>query len=118
MQRNMEVSQFEIQQMAQQVQQMRQELQDKSRNYNASHPDMVQLNEAIRRADNEMRASVEQLKAQQASHNQGGSFLAALVAAGYGSLSVDEIIPRAAQCGRIRQLLMLDRRLWRGKTFG
>jgi beta-lactamase regulating signal transducer with metallopeptidase domain len=90
--RDMEIRQFEIQRMAQQVQQMRQQLQDKSRIYNGNHPDMVQLNDDIRRAENEMRASVEQLRAQQVNHNQSGSFLAALVAAGYGNLSVDEII--------------------------
>ena len=84
------------------------ELEERSRTLAPNHPDMIRLAEQIRAAEAAVQAQKAQLFAMQAQQRAqieqaradeqnrasapGGSFLAALVAAGYGNLSVDEII--------------------------
>ena len=83
-------------------------IEQRSRTYTPAHPDMVRLAEQIRAAQVAMQLQKAQMAAMQAQMQvqlerrradeqnraaaPGGSFLAALVAAGYGDLSVDDII--------------------------
>jgi len=107
LQRDIESSQEQVQQTMSQIEALRRELEQRRRTYTPAHPDMVRLEDQIREAENqvrareaEMRAREQQLVAQQAQQapqarverGPNGSFLAALVAAGYGGISVDEII--------------------------
>ena len=99
LQNDIDARQQEAQRINEQLERMRQQLQERGRNYTPAHPDNIeemerlQLETQIRVANTrvaEVRAREQQLVAQQAAN--GGSFLAALVAAGYGGISVDEII--------------------------
>jgi beta-lactamase regulating signal transducer with metallopeptidase domain len=87
---------------------LQRELEEQSRTLARNHPDMIRLAEQIRAAEAAVQAHKAQLfamQAQQRAQNEqqraaeqgrasapNGSFLAALVAAGYGGISVDEII--------------------------
>jgi beta-lactamase regulating signal transducer with metallopeptidase domain len=84
------------------------EIEERSRTLASTHPDMIRLRDQIRAAEVAMQAQKAQMfamQAQQRAQNEqqraaeqipvsapGGSFLAALVAAGYGDLPVDAII--------------------------
>ena len=84
------------------------EIEERSRTLAPDHPDMVRLRDQIRASEVAMQAQKAQIFAMQAQQRAqieqeraaeqtraaapGGSFLAALVAAGYGDLSVDDII--------------------------
>ena len=95
-----DASQQEVQRVNEQLERMKQQLQERGRTYASAHPEMLRLETQIREVENqlrareaEMRAREQLLVAQQATnHAPNGSFLAALVAAGYGGISVDEII--------------------------
>jgi beta-lactamase regulating signal transducer with metallopeptidase domain len=87
---------------------LQREYDERSRTYTPSHPEMIKLAEQIRAAELAMqlqKAQVFAMQAQLRAQNEqqraaeqtrasapNGSFLAALVAAGYANLSVDEII--------------------------
>jgi len=80
------------------------EIKERGRKLAPDHPDMVRLRNQIRAAEAAMQAQKAQMFAMQAQlraqneqrraapQSPNGSFLAALVAAGYGGISVDEII--------------------------
>ena len=117
--KDIDASQQKIQRVNEQLERMRQQLQERGRTYNPAHPEMLQLETQIREVENQLRASEAELRAReqqlvaqqtqlqppqpqgpqapqrpQPRNDRGpqGSFLAALVAAGYGGISVDEII--------------------------
>jgi len=87
---------------------LRREYEERSQTYTPSHPDMIKLAEQIRTAEVAMQLEKSQVYAMQAQQRAqieqqravertgptapNGSFLAALVAAGYGDLPVDAII--------------------------
>ena len=87
---------------------LQRELEEQSRTLARNHPDLIRLRDQIRAAEVAMQAQKAQMfamQAQQRAQNEqqraaeqgrasapNGSFLAALVAAGYGGISVDEII--------------------------
>jgi beta-lactamase regulating signal transducer with metallopeptidase domain len=92
---------------------MQERLAEENRQYTPDHPEVRELNNEIRAQEAQLQARKAQIAAvqsqllaqqrlgqeqqdflrnQQVNANRGGSFLAALVAAGYGNLSVDEII--------------------------
>ena len=92
---------------------MQQRLAEENRQYTPDHPEVRELGNEIRAQEAQLQARKAQIAAvqsqllaqqrlgqaqqdflrnQQVNANRGGSFLAALVAAGYGNLSVDEII--------------------------
>ncbi len=87
---------------------LQRELEERGRTLAPTHPDMIRLTDQIRAAEAavqahkaqmfamlaQLRAQNEQQRAVEQSRGTApnGSFLAALVAAGYGNLSVDEII--------------------------
>jgi len=96
---------------ARQLREMQQQLAEQSRTYTENHPAMLELERAIRDQEEQLqaqkmqmaaaiaqdRAQVQARQAQQEAQNRidrgsNNSFLAALVAAGYGGISVDEII--------------------------
>jgi beta-lactamase regulating signal transducer with metallopeptidase domain len=87
---------------------LQRELEEQSRTLARDHPDLIRLRDQIRAAEAAMQAQKAQMFAMQAQQRAridqaradeqnrasapNGSFLAALVAAGYGGISVDEII--------------------------
>jgi beta-lactamase regulating signal transducer with metallopeptidase domain len=96
-----------------QLREMQQRLTEENRRYTPDHPAVRELGNEIRAQEAQLQARKAQIAAaqsqllaqqrlgqaqqdlrrnQQVNANRGGSFLAALVAAGYGNLSVDEII--------------------------
>jgi beta-lactamase regulating signal transducer with metallopeptidase domain len=113
MQRDVANLQQEIQQSVQDLQQRQRQLKEQSRKLNGNHPDQLAVETEMRAleqqirgreaevraaeaqivaAEARIRAQQQQLRAQQGGQGTSGSFLAALVAAGYGGISVDEII--------------------------
>lgn len=104
LQDDIDARQREAQAVSEHLERLRRQIQERGRTYTPAHPDSPRIEEQIRAAEDqlrareaEMREREQQLVAEQAPQSRidrgpNGSFLGALVAAGYGGISVDEII--------------------------